>query len=52
MNQDHGIPLSQVQVDGGMTNNKDLMQIQADILGIPVGETTAPVLLFTKLKCE
>ncbi|XP_066475282.1 glycerol kinase [Tiliqua scincoides] len=36
MNNDCGMPLSQVQVDGGMTNNKHLMQIQADILGIPV----------------
>lgn len=38
MNQDCGIPLSQLQVDGGMTNNKILMQLQADILCIPVGE--------------
>ncbi|KAJ6667586.1 hypothetical protein lerEdw1_016707 [Lerista edwardsae] len=36
MNKDCGMPLSQVQVDGGMTNNNDLMQLQADILGIPV----------------
>lgn len=41
MNKDCGIPLSQVQVDGGMTNNNDLMQLQADILGIPVGKRTA-----------
>lgn len=38
MNQDSGIPLTQLQVDGGMTNNRLLMQLQADILCIPVGE--------------
>lgn len=38
MNQDSGIPLTQLQVDGGMTSNKLLMQLQADILCIPVGE--------------
>ncbi|VCX40306.1 unnamed protein product [Gulo gulo] len=46
MNRDCGIPLSHLQVDGGMTNNKILMQLQADILHIPVikpamTETTA-----------
>uniref|UniRef100_A0AAR2IJX3 glycerol kinase n=1 Tax=Pygocentrus nattereri TaxID=42514 RepID=A0AAR2IJX3_PYGNA len=46
MNQDSGVPLSQLQVDGGMTANKLLMQLQADILCIPVvrpsmSETTA-----------
>lgn len=38
MNQDSGIPLTQLQVDGGMTTNKLLMQLQADILCISVGE--------------
>lgn len=37
MNQDSGIPLTQLQVDGGMTSNRLLMQLQADILCIPVG---------------
>ncbi|KAM4861370.1 glycerol kinase-like [Thomomys bottae] len=46
MNRDCGIPLSHLQVDGGMTSNKILMQLQADILCIPVvkpsmTETTA-----------
>ncbi|XP_014691795.2 glycerol kinase 2 [Equus asinus] len=46
MNHDCGIPLSHLQVDGGLTNNKVLMQLQADILHIPVikscmSETTA-----------
>uniref|UniRef100_A0AAX7SQA9 glycerol kinase n=1 Tax=Astatotilapia calliptera TaxID=8154 RepID=A0AAX7SQA9_ASTCA len=39
MNQDSGIPLTQLQVDGGMTSNKLLMQLQADILCIPVGRS-------------
>ncbi|XP_071992006.1 glycerol kinase isoform X3 [Engystomops pustulosus] len=42
MNQDCGIPLSQLQVDGGMTNNKILMQLQADILCIPVVKPSMP----------
>ncbi|KAM5238791.1 glycerol kinase-like [Ctenodactylus gundi] len=46
MNHDCGIPLRHLQVDGGMTQNKILMQLQADILCIPVvrpfmPETTA-----------
>ena len=46
MNLDSGIPLVALQVDGGMTANMLLMQIQADLLGIPVikslmAETTA-----------
>ncbi|XP_007948565.1 glycerol kinase 2 [Orycteropus afer afer] len=46
MNRDCGIPFNQLQVDGIMTNNKILMQLQADILHIPVvkpsiTETTA-----------
>uniref|UniRef100_A0A4W6E4N8 Probable glycerol kinase n=1 Tax=Lates calcarifer TaxID=8187 RepID=A0A4W6E4N8_LATCA len=46
MNQDSGIPLTQLQVDGGMTSNRLLMQLQADILCMPVvrptmSETTA-----------
>uniref|UniRef100_A0A3Q3GXZ0 glycerol kinase n=1 Tax=Labrus bergylta TaxID=56723 RepID=A0A3Q3GXZ0_9LABR len=46
MNQDSGVPLTQLKVDGGMTANRLLMQLQADILCIPVvrptmSETTA-----------
>ncbi|XP_030641633.1 glycerol kinase [Chanos chanos] len=46
MNQDSGVPLTQLQVDGGMTSNRLLMQLQSDILCIPVvrptmSETTA-----------
>ncbi|KAJ8352581.1 hypothetical protein SKAU_G00240570 [Synaphobranchus kaupii] len=42
MNQDSGIPLTQLQVDGGMTTNRLLMQLQADILGIPVVRPSMP----------
>uniref|UniRef100_A0A669Q1S9 glycerol kinase n=1 Tax=Phasianus colchicus TaxID=9054 RepID=A0A669Q1S9_PHACC len=42
MNKDCGIPLSQLQVDGGMTNNKVLMQLQSDILCIPVVKPSMP----------
>uniref|UniRef100_A0A3Q2YQK6 Probable glycerol kinase n=1 Tax=Hippocampus comes TaxID=109280 RepID=A0A3Q2YQK6_HIPCM len=46
MNKDSGVPLVQLQVDGGMTANRLLMQLQADILGVSVvkpsmSETTA-----------
>ena len=30
------VPFSELRVDGGMTANALLMQIQADILGVPV----------------
>ncbi|KAG8515186.1 Glycerol kinase 2 [Galemys pyrenaicus] len=40
MNRDCGIPLTHLQVDGGMTVNKILMQLQADILHIPVLKPT------------
>ncbi|XP_063064624.1 glycerol kinase 3-like isoform X2 [Engraulis encrasicolus] len=46
INQDSGDSLLRLQVDGGMTGNKLLMQLQADLLCIPVvrpcmSETTA-----------
>ncbi|HEY6424386.1 MAG TPA: glycerol kinase GlpK [Pseudonocardiaceae bacterium] len=46
MNADSGVTLSSLKVDGGMVVNDLLMQIQADILGVPVirpvvSETTA-----------
>ncbi|MFT6534806.1 MAG: glycerol kinase [Alpinimonas sp.] len=46
INADTGILLTEVRVDGGMTANELLMQVQADILGVPVvrphiTETTA-----------
>ena len=38
MNKDSGISLQELQVSGGMTQNKLLLQMQADLLGIPVGK--------------
>jgi glycerol kinase len=46
MQQDSGITLSSLKVDGGATVNTHLLDFQADLLGVPVrrpavGETTA-----------
>ncbi|HEY7059288.1 MAG TPA: glycerol kinase GlpK, partial [Vicinamibacterales bacterium] len=46
MTQDSGVTLDVLKVDGGATGNNLLMQLQADILGVPVvrpkvAETTA-----------
>ncbi len=46
MEKDSGVPLDYLKVDGGITANKLCMQLQADILGVPVSkpvvaETTA-----------
>jgi glycerol kinase len=46
MQQDSGVPLDVLKVDGGVTANRLCMQMQADILGVPVSrpkvaETTA-----------
>ncbi len=46
MNEDSGVPLTSLRVDGGMVANGLLMQLQADVLGVPVirpvvAETTA-----------
>jgi glycerol kinase len=46
MNQDSGVPLKALKVDGGMVFNDTLMQFQADVLDVPVvrpmvAETTA-----------
>jgi glycerol kinase len=46
MNNDSGVDLTALKVDGGMVYNELLMQFQADILGVPVirpkvAETTA-----------
>ena len=46
MREDAGVPLSSLRVDGGAVRNDFLMQLQADILGVPVirptvNETTA-----------
>jgi glycerol kinase len=36
MSADSGIPLTSLRVDGGASRNDLLMQIQADVLGVPV----------------
>jgi glycerol kinase len=46
MDADSGVPLKALKVDGGAVKNDLLMQMQADILGVPVvrpvvNETTA-----------
>ncbi len=46
MNQDSGVELLSLKVDGGMVVNHTLMQFQSDVLGVPVvrpvvAETTA-----------
>ncbi len=46
VNADFDVPLTELRVDGGMTDNRLLMQFQADLLGVPVirpvvRETTA-----------
>lgn len=38
MQKDSGIVLNKLQVDGGMTGNNTLLQLQADIAGVPVGK--------------
>lgn len=38
MKKDTGLTLSKLLVDGGMTSNNLLMQMQADICGMPVGK--------------
>ena len=46
MEKDSRVPLTELRVDGGAANNDLLMQLQADLLGVPVvrpkvTETTA-----------
>lgn len=36
MRKDCGIPLVKLQVDGGMTANQLLLQLQADLVGLEV----------------
>jgi glycerol kinase len=36
MEQDAGMPIASLRVDGGLTGCASLMQMQADLLGIPV----------------
>ena len=38
MIKDSGVKLSSLKVDGGMTQSSLTLQIQADLIGIPVGQ--------------
>ena len=42
MNADSGVDLEVLKVDGGMTANDTLMQMQADVLGVPVSRPVVP----------
>ncbi|MGW1995682.1 glycerol kinase GlpK [Embleya sp. NPDC001921] len=42
MAKDSGVALSVLKVDGGVTENSLCMQIQADVLGVPVIRPTVP----------
>src|SRR3954471_753276 len=42
MESDSGVPLSELRVDGGAARNNLLMQIQADLLGVPVTRPANP----------
>lgn len=42
MNADSGIPLSELRVDGSAARNDLLMQMQADLLGVPVVRPRVP----------
>ena len=44
MSKDSGTSVSTLHVDGGMTVNSLLMQLQADIAGLPVGEQPCDVM--------
>ncbi len=42
MESDSGVPVRELRVDGGAARNNLLMQIQADVLGIPVTRPSNP----------
>ncbi|HEY6986960.1 MAG TPA: glycerol kinase GlpK [Bryobacteraceae bacterium] len=42
MEADSGVPLKELRVDGGAARNNLLMQIQADLLGVPVTRPSNP----------
>ena len=42
MDQDVGLQLEELKVDGGITANRLCMQLQADILGLPVSKPAVP----------
>lgn len=46
MQKDSGIVLNKLQVDGGMTSNNTLLQLQADLAGVPVGRLKEIILSY------
>jgi glycerol kinase len=42
MERDSGVHLDVLKVDGGVTANELCMQLQADVLGVPVSRPTVP----------
>jgi glycerol kinase len=42
MESDSGVPITELRVDGGASRNNLLMQLQADLLGIPVTRPANP----------
>ena len=42
MESDSGVPIQELRVDGGAARNNLLMQIQADLLGVPVTRPSNP----------
>lgn len=42
MQSDSGVPLEELRVDGGAARNDLLMQMQADLLGVPVTRPSNP----------
>jgi glycerol kinase len=42
MQRDAGIQLAQLKVDGGAAANNQLLQFQADLLGVPVRRPVVP----------
>lgn len=47
MARDVGSHLTSIRVDGGMSQNDLLIQLQSDILGIPIGKTSSTT-IFTQ----
>jgi glycerol kinase len=48
MNKEAGTPLTTLKVDGGLSNSDLCMQIQADLMGIRVGEYLIFTFRFSK----
>ena len=49
MKKDSGVSLNKLKVDGGMTKSELVLQIQADLIGIPVGEKSFKIRIYLNL---